>query len=155
MALEDKALEDKLTKQVSVFLENKSGRLRDVCRALGEAGINIRALCIADTSDFGILRLILDDPDQALEVLLEQGFSVGETTVLAVQIPDHPGGLGTVLHALPDDTLNVEYMYAFFTRLEGKAVVVFRIADEQIPAVLLAMEAAGITIMSAAQVYAI
>jgi hypothetical protein len=95
------ALEDKLTKQVSVFLENKSGRLRDVCRALGEAGINIRALCIADTSDFGILRLILDDPAAALEVLLEQGFSVGETTVLAVQIPDHPGGLGSVLQASP------------------------------------------------------
>jgi hypothetical protein len=149
------ALEDKLTKQISVFLENKSGRLRDVCRALGEAGINIRALCIADTSDFGILRLILDDPAQALEVLLGEGFSVGETTVLAVQIPDRPGGLGSVLHALPDETLNVEYMYAFFTRLEGKAVVVFRVADAEIPAVAAAMESAGVVIMPAAQVYAI
>lgn len=148
-------LEDRLTKQVSVFLENKSGRLRDVCRALGEAEINIRALCIADTSDFGILRLILDDPERALQVLLAEGFSVGETSVLAVQVPDTPGGLGSVLAALPEAATNVEYMYAFFTRLEGKAVVVFRVADEQLPVVADALVAAGIIIMTAAEVYAI
>ncbi len=148
-------LEDKITKQVSVFLENKSGRLRDVCRAVGEAGINIRALCIADTSDFGILRLILDDPGRALQVLLDAGFSVGETSVLAVQIPDRPGGLAGVLDALPSEDINVEYMYAFFTRLEGRAVVVFRVGDDQIPRVAEALEAAGIVIMRAEEVYAI
>jgi hypothetical protein len=149
------ALEDKLTRQVSVFLENKSGRLRDVCRVLGETGINIRALCIADTSDFGILRLILDDPARAREALLEQGFSVGETTVLAVQIADRPGGLSAVLAALPDGATNVEYLYAFFTRLAGKAVVVFRVADDQIPAVASALEAAGVVVMTAEEVYAL
>ena len=149
------ALEDKLTKQVSVFLENKSGRLRDVCRSLGEAGINMRALCIADTSDFGILRLILDDPGRALQVLLDEGFAVGETTVLAVQVPDRPGGLAGVLASLPDEGINVEYMYAFFARCAGQAVVVFRVADDQIPRVAEALQAAGVVIMPAAEVYAI
>jgi hypothetical protein len=149
------ALEDKLTKQVSVFLENKSGRLLDVCQALGVANLNIRALCIADTSDFGILRLIVDDPERALTDLREQGFSVGETHVLAVRIPDHPGGLGAVLENLRNLEMNVEYMYAFFTRVEGQAVVVFRVGDDQIPRVVAALEGAGVTIMPAKDVYAI
>lgn len=146
-------LEDTLTKQVSVFLENKSGRLREVCAALGEAGVNIRALCVADTSDFGILRLILDDPDRALEVLLERGFSVGETHVLAVQVPDRPGGLAGVLEALAGEEVNVEYMYSLFTRLEGKAVVVFRVSDAQVARLAEVLEKAGVALMSAAEVY--
>jgi hypothetical protein len=149
------ALEDKLTKQVSVFLENKSGRLLDLCQALGVGKINIRALCIADTSDFGILRLIVDDPDRALSDLREQGFSVGETHVLAVQVPDQPGGLGAVLENLRTLEMNVEYMYAFFTRVAGQAVVVFRVGDEQIPRVLEALEGAGVVILPAKDVYAI
>jgi hypothetical protein len=146
---------EQLTKQVSVFLENKSGRLREVCNALAEAGINIRALCIADTSDFGILRLILDDPERALRVLRDKGFSVGETDVLAVEVPDRPGGLAGVLASLPDGDLNVEYMYAFFTRREDQAIVVFRVADDQILRVAEALEAQGIRILKAADVYAI
>ena len=111
--------EGKLTKQVSVFLENKSGRLADVCRTLGEHGINIRALCIADTSDFGILRLIVNRPDDATTILRDAGFSVGETNVIAVQIPDVPGGLGMALALLEGAGVNVEYMYAFFTRIDA------------------------------------
>lgn len=147
------AREEKLTKQVSVFLENKSGRLREVCAALGEAGINIRALCVADTSDFGILRLILDDPERALEVLLERGFSVGETHVLAVQVPDQPGGLAGVLEVLAGEEVNVEYMYSLFTRLEGKAVVVFRVPDAQMARLGEVLEQAGVAIMPAGEVY--
>jgi hypothetical protein len=149
------ALEERLVKQVSVFLENKSGRLREVCATLGAAGINIRALCVADTSDFGILRLILDDPDGAREALLEQGFSVGETSVLAVQVPDWPGGLAGVLGALSGQEVNVEYMYSFFTRLEGKAVVVFRVSDDHLSRVAEALDAAGVMVMRAAEVYAV
>ena len=147
-------LEDKIAKQVSVFLENKSGRLREVCRTIGDAGINIRALCIADTSDFGILRLILDDPERALQALLDRGFSVGETSVLAVQIPDRPGGLSGVLAALPGEGVNVEYMYAFFARREGKAVVVIRVAEAQTRPVAEALEAAGVVLLRAEEVYA-
>ena len=86
--------------QISVFLENKAGRLAEVTRVLGEAGINIRALSLADTTDFGILRLIVDQYDQAREVLKDKGFTVGKTEVVAVEVPDRPGGLGLVLQIL-------------------------------------------------------
>ena len=91
--------------QISVFLENKSGRLAEVTRVLGEAGINIRALSLADTTDFGILRLICDNYDKAREVLKAKGFTVGKTEVLAVEVPDHPGGLGLV------DENGMDWMY--------------------------------------------
>src|SRR5665647_2436632 len=86
--------------QISVFLENKAGRLAEVTRVLGEAGINIRALSLADTTDFGILRLIVDQYDRAREVLKDKGFTVGKTEVVAVEVPDRPGGLGLVLQIL-------------------------------------------------------
>ena len=148
-------MNERLTKQVSVFLENKSGRLAEVCRTLGENGVNIRALCIADTSDFGILRMIVDTPDAAVGCLRDGGFSVGETNVLAVQIPDVPGGLGDVLALLQGQQVNVEYMYAFFTTVEGNAVVVFRVADELIQKVVDTLGAAGIPILPAEDVYAL
>ena len=142
-----------LTKQVSVFLENKSGRLAEVCQTLGTNGVNIRALCIADTSDFGILRMIVDKPDEGVACLREAGFSVGETHVLAVQIPDVPGGLGGVLRLLQSTEVNVEYMYAFFTTVEGNAVVVFRVGDEQMEWVVGVLEGSGIPILPAEAVY--
>jgi hypothetical protein len=146
-------VEDRLTKQVSVFLENKSGRLSEVCQTLGDNGVNIRALCIADTSDFGILRMIVDAPDAAVACLRDAGFSVGETDVLAVQIPDVPGGLGGVLKLMQDQDVNVEYMYAFFTTVEGNAVVVFRVADDRIGRVAEVLSAGGVPILKAADVY--
>lgn len=146
-------MHERLTKQVSVFLENKSGRLAEVCQTLGAHGVNIRALCIADTSDFGILRLIVNDPDAAVACLREAGFSVGETNVLPVVIPDVPGGLGRVLRTLQDMQINVEYMYAFFTTMQGNALVVFRVAEEQMQAVVDALTAQGTPILKAEEVY--
>ncbi len=99
--------------QISVFLENKAGRLAEVTRSLGEAGINIRALSLADTTDFGILRLIVDNYDAAREMLKSKGFTVGKTEVVAIEVPDHPGGLAQVLNTLAQANINVEYMYAF------------------------------------------
>ena len=141
--------------QLSVFLENKSGRLADVCRTLGENEVNIRALCIADTSDFGILRMIVDKPEAGVECLREAGFSVGETHVLAVQMPDVPGGLGGVLDLLGGKEINIEYMYAFFTTVEGNAVVVWRVADEQTQVVVDILTANDVPILPAEDVYAL
>lgn len=145
----------KIVQQVSIFLENKSGRLAEVCTTLGEHSINIRALCIADTSDFGILRLIVNDPVTATAILQDSGFSVGSTAVIALQIPDRPGGLGGVLHLLDQGGINVEYMYAFFVRKEGDAVVVFRVADEMLDNTIELLTREQIPILSADEVYAL
>ena len=139
--------------QISVFLENKSGRLAEVCQTLGKNGVNIRALCIADTSDFGILRMIVDAPDVATQCLRDGGFSVGETDVLAVEIPDVPGGLGGVIALLGD--VNVEYMYAFFTTVEGNAVVVFRVGDNELTRVMSILDDNSIRILPAVDVYSL
>ncbi len=142
-----------LCKQVSVFLENKSGRLAEVCQVLGEADINIRALCIADTSDFGILRLIVDAPDDAVEVLQSRGFSVGSTGVLALRIPDRPGGLGFVLGELEQQDINVEYMYAFFITIAGDAVVLFKVDDEALDTTLSVLDKADVPVIPAEEIY--
>ena len=112
--------------QISVFIENKSGRLAEITRILGEAGINIRALSLADTSDFGILRLIVNDREKAKVVLKEKGFTVSKTEVVAVEVPDKPGGLYQILRTLDSETINVEYMYAFVERCGENAVIIFR-----------------------------
>ncbi|MHB8995726.1 MAG: ACT domain-containing protein [Armatimonadota bacterium] len=145
----------KIVQQVSIFLENKSGRLAEVCSTLGEHSINIRALCIADTSDFGILRLIVNDPERATEVLQSAGFSVGSTAVIALQIPDRPGGLGGILHLLDQGGINVEYMYAFFVRKEGDAVVLFRVADGVLDKTIDLLQSENIPILAAEEVYAL
>lgn len=112
--------------QISIFIENKSGRLAEITQILGEAGINIRALSLADTSDFGILRLIVDNVEKAKTVLKERGFTVNKTEVVAVEVPDSPGGLSTILRTLDAGQINVEYMYAFVERCAGNAVIIFR-----------------------------
>lgn len=112
--------------QISVFLENKAGRLCEVTRILAESGINIRALSLADTSDFGILRLIVNDNDKAREVLKERGFTVGKTDVVAVEVDDRPGGLHRILDVLFRANVNVEYMYAFVQQSGDNAVIIFR-----------------------------
>ena len=112
--------------QISIFIENKSGRLAEVSGALGAAGVNIRALSLADTSDFGILRLIVDDTDKAFKVLREKGFTVNKTEVIGVGVPDTPGGLATILQILDKSSVNVEYMYAFVERSGDNAVIIFR-----------------------------
>jgi len=116
-------------KQISVFIENRSGRLREVTNVLGKNGINIRALSLADTSDYGILRLIVDKPDDALDVLKRANFTLSETDVIAVEVKDKPGGLAEVLDILGESDINVEYMYAFVEKSSNNAVMIFRIED--------------------------
>ena len=115
--------------QISVFLENKAGRLAEVANVLGKVGINIRALSLADTTDFGILRLIVNDREVAKKALKEAGFTVGITQVIAVEVEDKPGGLAKILKLLADEGINVEYMYAFVERSSGNAVLIFKLED--------------------------
>ena len=107
--------------QLSIFLENRAGRLAEVTRILSESGVNIRALSLADTSDFGILRLIVSDFDKAKDNLKAGGFTVGRTTVVAVEVPDQPGGLHSILEMLRASGINVEYM-ALSDLSEGKSI---------------------------------
>lgn len=115
--------------QISIFLENKAGRLAEVTKVLSDAGINIRALSLADTSDFGILRLIVNDTELAKKVLKENGFTVGKTQVVAVEVEDRPGGLHKILDILRAADINVEYMYAFVQQSGNNAVIIFRFDD--------------------------
>lgn len=124
--------------QISVFLENKYGRLAKVTEVLGQNGINIRALSIADTSDFGILRLIVNKPEEANKILKSAGFTVSITDVIAVEMDDHPGGLARVLKILETSGVNIEYLYAFLQKSSQDALVVFRVEqlDEAIEVLL-------------------
>jgi hypothetical protein len=138
-------------KQISIFLENRKGRLWEALDALAKANINIRALSIADTSEFGILRLIVPDPDKAKKILEKGSFTVKENNVMAVEVADSPGGLAEVLRVLSDADINVEYLYAFVKKSGEKAVVVLR--TENTDAGIKALKAGGIAILSAEQVY--
>lgn len=138
-------------KQISIFLENKKGRLWKALSILKDAGINIRALSIADTSEFGILRLIVPDPQKAKSKLEESNFVVKMNDVIAVGVPDKPGGLDGILEILNKANINVEYLYAFVEKKGEKAVVVLR--TEDIDAGVLALKEAGATMLSSKEVY--
>jgi hypothetical protein len=112
--------------QISVFLENRPGTLAEVTRILGEAGINIRALSLADTKDFGILRLIVNDKEKTKDILSRRGFTVRKTEVVAVSVPDRPGGLAEILQGLAESNVNVEYLYAFVQHSGKDAIIIFR-----------------------------
>ena len=112
--------------QISVFLENKPGSLAEVTRILGESGVNIRALSLADTKDFGILRLIVNDNEKAREILGRKGLTVRKTEVVAVEVPDRPGGLAEILKILFEADINVEYLYAFVQQSGENAIIIFR-----------------------------
>jgi len=116
-------------KQVSIFLENKKGRLAEVTRVLADEKINIRALSLADMTDLGVLRLIVDDRAGCLRVLKEHGLVVQETEVVAAEVPDKPGGLHHVIAILNADGISIEYMYAFCTKNSDNAMVVLKIND--------------------------
>ena len=126
-----------LVKQISVFLENKSGRLAEVTRILGEKDINISALSIADTTDFGILRLIVNKPEEAESLLRENGFTVSCTNVIAIAVNDKPGGLAKVLTVLENNSVSIEYMYAFVGKTEDEALVILRVEDPDQAIVIL------------------
>lgn len=111
--------------QVSIFLENKVGRLAEVTEVLSESKINIKALSLADTADYGILRLILADPEHARETLRKNGFTVGQTDVAAVEVPHSPGGLNAIVELMGSSGINIEYMYGFPFKSEN-AVMIFR-----------------------------
>ena len=137
--------------QISIFLENKSGRLAEVTRVLGKAGINIRALSLADTSDFGILRLIVNDSAKAVDVLKTNQFTVSVTQVVAVEVNDRPGGLAHILDILEQEKINVEYMYAFVERSSDNAVIIFRF--DETDRAIKALTAKGIRVLEGKKVY--
>lgn len=113
-------------RQITVFLENRAGRLAAICNALGKGGVNILALSLADTADFGILRLVVDNPDGGITALKQAGFTVAVTQIVAVDVPDKPGGMGEVLNVLEKAGVNVEYLYAFAGERAGYAPIAFR-----------------------------
>ena len=135
-------------RQVSIFLENTAGRLAEVTRVLAREGIDIRALSLADTSDFGVLRIIVNEPDRCLETLKQNSFVARTSEVVAVEVEDKPGGMSRVLDALDAAGLNVEYMYAYVAKAGENAVVICKI-DEREQA-LKALKAEGIRTISAA-----
>ena len=132
--------------QISIFLENKSVRLAEVTSILAAAGINIRALSLADTADFGVLRLLVNDSDRARQVLKASGFTVTKTEVTAVAVPDRPGGLAEILRLLNGADINVEYMYAFVQRSGDNAIIIFRF--ENLEQAIRTLQGGGIRILT-------
>jgi hypothetical protein len=138
-------------KQLSIFLENKKGRMRKALEVLAHAGINIRALSIADISDFGILRLIVPRPEEAQALLLDNNFVVKMGHVIAVEMNDQPGGLSAVLRTLDDASINLDYLYAFVDEKEEKAIVLLH--PEDIEAGIEALEKGRANIIAPEDVY--
>ncbi len=134
-----------LIKQISVFVENKEGRLAEITETIAKAGVDIRALSIADTTDFGILRLIVDKPQETEKVLKDAGFTVSVTNVIAVGIDDVPGGFAKPMRVLADAHIDVEYMYAFISRDTKKAYVILRVNDND--TAIKALEDAGTVLL--------
>ena len=116
-------------RQISIFLENKPGQLSAICQALADADVNIATLSLADTADFGIVRMIVDDHDKAREALTSKGYVVNIAQVVAVCVPDRPGGMADVMQTLDKAGVNIEYSYAFAFHKGEKAVLVFRFTD--------------------------
>ena len=142
-----------IIKQISIFVENKKGRLAEITETLAKAGANIRALSIADTTDFGILRLIVDDADKAAAALKEAGITVSITNVIAVGIDDKPGAFSAPMRILADADIDVEYMYAFITRNSEKAYVILRVADND--AAAKALTEKGVELIDEAKLHSL
>lgn len=140
-----------MVKQVSVFVENKTGRLAEVTSVLGDNGIDISALSIADTTDFGILRLIVNKPEEAEKILGESGFTVSSTDVIAIAIPDTPGSLSKALKTLDTSSIGIEYMYAFVGKSTDEALVILRTENPERAAELL--EDSFIRVLNEKEVY--
>jgi len=137
--------------QIAVFLENKAGRLAEVASILAEAEVNIRALALADTSDFGVLRMIVNDNQKAITALKNRGFTVGKMDVVAVEVEDRPGGLHRILDILNKAGINVEYMYAFVTQSGDNAIMIFKFVNiDEAVEVLLEND---VTVINGSKVY--
>lgn len=139
--------------QIAIFLENKSGRLAEITAILAQKGINIRAMSLADTADFGILRLIVNDTENACQALRDAGFTIGKTHVIVIEVSDKPGGLATVLQTISKGGLNIEYMYAFTQKGGETGLIIFRFDD--LDAAIETLNKAGVRILSGEEVYAI
>jgi hypothetical protein len=139
--------------QIAIFLENKSGRLAEITGILAEKGINIRAMSLADTADFGILRLIVNDTESARNVLKEKGFTVGSTDVVVVEVADKPGGLAGVLQTIREGNLNIEYMYAFTQKSGETGLIIFRF--DEIDTAIDTLIKSGVRLLSGEEVYSI
>ncbi len=137
--------------QITVFLENKKGRLAEVTEALARSSVNIRAASIADTIDYGLLRLIVSDPVRARQALAENGFTASETEVLAVEVDDKPGGLARIIRCLADNNVNIEYLYAFVGKSGENAIVVLRSEDSEAARRVLSDQ--GVVLLSGEQVH--
>ena len=118
-------------KQLSVLVDNKQGTLAQTVSLLAEKGIDLRSICVADTEDYGIVRLIADKPQEALEVLFEEGYTAKLTDVIACSCPDEPGGLSRVLNVLNDNGINMEYMYSIINNVADQAYMVIRVRDNE------------------------
>ncbi len=140
-----------IIKQLSVFVENKLGRMAEITKVMGDAGVDIRALSIADTSDFGILRLIVNRPDDAVKSLKDAGMTVSLTDVIAVGVPDEPGAFAKAVKVISDAGIEIEYMYAFLSRVNNEAYVILRVESPQDCTQVL--QKAGIHLLAAEDVY--
>lgn len=138
-------------RQLSVFVENKPGRLAEITEVLANADVDIRAISVADTSDFGILRVIVNKPDEAVKALKENGMTVSLTNVIAVGIDDQPGSFAKSVRVLADVGLTIEYMYAFVSRDKGKAYIIIRADDSEKASSVLAES--GVHILTADALY--
>ena len=138
-------------KQLSLFLENKPGHLSAICQTLARANLNIVTLSLADTQQFGILRLILQDWERAKEVLEAKGFIVTLTEVVATEVDDRPGGLAEILKIIEQGGMNIEYMYAFTFRRHNRAVLVFRFDDPDTAARVL--QAKGVNVLGRVELF--
>ena len=117
--------------QISVFLENRAGQFAEITGILAENGIDLRAISIAETADYGILRMIVDNAQKTTAILMQHGYLLTMTPVLVVPVPDQPGGIAPVLATLAEGNIDIEYMYSLFTHIEGKAYIVFRVAEAE------------------------
>jgi len=142
-----------MVKQISVFLENSKGRLADMTKTLGDAGIDLLALSIADTTNFGILRAIVNDTDKAMSVLKSEGYTANTTEVLAVIVPDAPGGLANVLALLNNADVNVEYLYSFVRKAGENALILFKV--NQVAEAAKVLSDAGMTMLDQAEILAL
>jgi hypothetical protein len=124
--------------QISIFLENRKGRLFDVCTLLGQNSINIRALTIAETESFGVLRIVVDKSELAIKLLRDNHFVANFTDVIAIEVPDKPGGLASILKVLAENEVNIEYMYGFVEKFSDKALLVMRFEDTDFAQQILA-----------------
>lgn len=133
-----------MIKQISVFLENKTGALGEVVKFMAENNVNLRALSIADTEDFGILRIITDDPDSTIEKIKNAGYSAKLTNVLAVEIDDKPGSFSKIVDVLSNEGISIEYTYAFLSKKADRAYIIIRADNSEKASELL--KKSGITV---------